>query len=97
MGNVVNLSGGARVRTMEPRPDIARALRNIADRAEAGEIDALVLVATGVDGWVFDVMATPEDNFYAILGALEAMKFDLVERNNYFHSKDPVLSPLDPI
>lgn len=63
-----------------PRPDIADSLRSLADRADRGEIESLVLIAVGPECGIFDLLSTPELNFYEILGAMEAIKPVIMER-----------------
>lgn len=63
-----------------PRPDIADSLRSLADRADRGEIESVVLVAIGPNCGIFDLVSTPELNFYEMLGAIEAIKPVIMER-----------------
>lgn len=82
MAEIVLLPGVDRlsVERGAPRPDIADSLRRLADRADDGEIESVVLVAIGPECGIFDLISTPELNFYQMLGAIEALKPIIMER-----------------
>lgn len=81
MGEVVVLPG-VDVLTVPgtPRPDIAAALRNVAGRAERGEFQSVVLIAAGPNVGTVDLLSTPELHFYEVLGAMEAIKPEIMAR-----------------
>lgn len=56
------------------RPDISQMLRDLADRADAGEIDALVIGASIVNSGCVLGVSTPENCYYTMLGVCEALK-----------------------
>lgn len=81
MGEIHRLPGvSATVIPGIPRTDIAESLRNLADLAERGEIESVVLIAIGPTCGIFDLVSTPELNFYEMLGAIEALKPVIMER-----------------
>lgn len=81
MDNVVSMPGvRLDVRSGEPRPDISQMLRDLAARADAGEIDALVIGASIVDGGCLLGVSTPENCYYTMLGVCEALKDSVRER-----------------
>lgn len=80
----------------QPRPDIADFLRSLADRADRGEIESVVLIAIGPECGIFDLISTPELNFYSMLGALEAIKPILMERRKSDTRSCTVRNPPDP-
>lgn len=81
MGEVTRLPGVDIVTIPgTPRPDIAESLRSLADRADQGEIESVVLIAIGPQCGIFDLLSTPELNFYEMMGAIEAIKPAIIER-----------------
>lgn len=81
--NVVALPGVDRTAAPGvPRHDMAKALRDIADRAEKGEIVALVatFALSKESGRMGFTISTPENAYYSILGALEELKMNVMER-----------------
>jgi hypothetical protein len=76
----VHLLPGVDIVSGLSRPDIADSLRELADRAERGDIESVVLIAVGGNGSIFDLLSTPELNFYEILGAIESIKPKIIER-----------------
>jgi hypothetical protein len=64
----------------EPRHDIADMLRDVADRAERGEIDALVIGFSIVNGGMGTGVSTPENAYYSMLGVCAELQGMIRER-----------------
>lgn len=80
--NVIRLPGAQETlyEPGEPRHDIANMLRDIADRAERGEIDALVIGFSVANGGMGTGVSTPENAYYSMLGVCEELKERIRER-----------------
>jgi len=78
--NLVSFPGtnAAEVAPGVPRHDIVNALIDIAIRAEAGEIDALALVASYTEGGVMTLLSTPQHGYYGLLGGLAELTHEII-------------------
>ena len=75
---------------------MAEMLRRVADRAEAGEIQALVVVWVTTDGGVGDGVSTPENALYPMLGGLEAIKAVVLARGKDRRAYTADFDPKEP-
>lgn len=83
MSNVHELPGAnLATRTGQPRPDMAKMLRRLADRADAGEFDTLAVAATFTDGGeTLTGLSTPENDLFRLVGCLESLKLEILSRD----------------
>ncbi|MCC6314813.1 MAG: hypothetical protein IT337_12465 [Thermomicrobiales bacterium] len=62
------------------RPDMAEMFRDLAERAERGDLVAAVVVGVTSGGAVWTAVSTPENGVYLVLGGLEAAKRNVLDR-----------------
>ena len=81
----------------EPRPDIARALRDVADLAEKGMIESAMVVYTSTDTPTIPIVqeSTPWLNPFVLLGGLDKAA-DLVRMHTACYVDDAVIYPVTP-
>lgn len=85
MSNIVKLPGvsdASLIPAGSPRPDISQMLRDLADRADAGEFRALALAISMSDDNMLTAVSTPENAFYSMLGALTELQWQIRERQS---------------